>query len=164
MSIDKAKIAEFKETAILMENAVREACLQFGVPLPNMRFSNKMTSAAGRATKTTLSFSIPLLLRTDRDECIETAVHEAAHYIDFHQRGTSDHGEKWRNVMAQLGYPNPPRCHQIDRSDLVRFFLECGECKKQLRTYTRRPSIDIRHYRSNCCHARLVMLEVKRSS
>lgn len=157
MALSQKDIERFNETVALMETCILEACVQFNVAPPKVRFSNRMTRATGSASKTTISFSIPLLIRADRADSIETAVHETAHYIDFQQRGTSDHGEIWRNLMKQLGYPDAKRCHQIDRDELYRYEVVCAQCHKTLRKYTRRPTT-LHKYRSNCCNARLKIM------
>lgn len=143
--------------------AIQTCCEQFKVPMPSIKWSNQMTASAGRASAKMLKFSVPLLRVASEAFCIETAVHEAAHYIDFKLRGTSDHGEKWQAIMAQLGYPNPDRCHRLDRTHLYRYEVRCKKCGKVLVRYTRKPTTAfLRSKRSACCYAMLLLAHLEK--
>ncbi|HRK72973.1 MAG TPA: SprT-like domain-containing protein [Rhodothermales bacterium] len=149
----------YEEMLMLHERMVESilgACKQFGVPSPSIQWSNRMTRAAGTASKKGIKLSIPLLRTASDDFCIEVAIHEAAHYIDFKFRGKSDHGHEWRKLMTILGYPNAERCHTLDRSHLHRYEIICRTCKKSLAKYTREPAASfLSRRRSACCHAEL---------
>lgn len=137
-----------------MMAAIRAACTQFGVVMPLILWSNRMTASAGRASAKKLTFSVPLLRAAPHEFCMEVAVHEAAHFIDFQRRGKSDHGAVWRQIMAELGYPAADRCHTLDRSHLYRYAVICTKCQRTLVRYTRRPAPDlVRSKRSACCYA-----------
>ncbi|MBN8589186.1 MAG: SprT-like domain-containing protein [Rhodothermia bacterium] len=146
-----------------MVQSIEQSCAKFGVPMPSIGWSNRMTRAVGLASKKGLKFSVPLLRSASEAFCIETAIHEAAHYIDIKLRGKSDHGSEWRKIMTTLGYPNAERCHTLDRSHLHRYEVLCRSCKKVLVKYTREPSASFLHHRrSACCHAELALKRIKR--
>lgn len=61
----------------------------------------------------------------------DTVLHEIAHALDFHQRGTSDHGRAWKLWAMRVG-ANPIRCSkgisQEGRTELARqskYTLRC---------------------------------------
>ena len=147
--------APFAAKIKAVEQAVTHACMVYGVKNPPIRWSKAMTSAAGKASKREVVFSIPLFLTGDIAFCLETAVHEAAHYIEFNMFGTSSHGERWKSIMAKLGYPNAKRCHQEDRSHLANYQLICKKCQKVLRNYTKKPSRSLSNKISICCKSDL---------
>jgi predicted SprT family Zn-dependent metalloprotease len=144
-----------------VEQAVFHACSVYEVPNPPIRWSRGMTSAAGKASRKEVVFSIPLFLTGDIAFCLETAVHEAAHYIEFQKFGTSSHGARWKGIMKTLGYPNAQRCHQQDRSHLANYQLICKSCQKVLRDYTKQPTLSLYNKISKCCNSKLEIRDIK---
>lgn len=148
-----------------MVETILGACQQFGVPSPSIQWSNRMTRAAGLASRKGIKLSVPLLRTANDSFCIEVAIHEAAHYIDFNLRGKSDHGPEWQKLMAVLGYPDAERCHTLDRSHLHRYEIICRSCKKSLVKYTREPAASfLSRRRSACCHAELAIRRVSKQT
>lgn len=99
----------------------------------NGRFTRRMGDAFYRKTpargasgpECRLRFSVPLWPRASAAERRETVVHEVAHLVTYHEARErrsrpQSHGPEWRRVMARAGYPNPSRCHQVDRTGLKR--------------------------------------------
>lgn len=144
-----------------VEQAVLHACAIYGVAPPLVKWSKGMTAAAGKATRKEVRFSIPLFETADIAFCLETGVHEAAHYIEFQKFGTSSHGKRWKSIMASLGYPNAQRCHQQDRSHLVKYQLICRNCQKVLRDYTKRPTLSLSNKVSICCKSSLILQDIR---
>jgi predicted SprT family Zn-dependent metalloprotease len=60
----------------------------------------------------------------------DTFIHELAHLLDYLKRGTSDHSQKWRDVMTSLGEPAATRCHSLRylRESRVRLYCDGPRC------------------------------------
>jgi predicted SprT family Zn-dependent metalloprotease len=90
-----------------------------------VEFSNKMTKALGRCTysrltgQTTIKISTKLWERANDSERENTVIHESAHAVQFIQTGSSDHGDKWKDIHTKIG-GTPNQYHCVDRTGLVR--------------------------------------------
>jgi len=101
-----------------VKNRVNEIFIQYpGVKVANVELNGRLKSTAGRAfyKEWKVDFNTGLLASMGLEKFDETIVHECAHLIAYAingyrrpRQGTrgAPHGKLWRNVMANLGYPN----------------------------------------------------------
>lgn len=64
------------------------------------------------------------------EDRLDTVRHEAAHAIDYRQRGMSDHGFQWKAIACRVG-AKPNRCARLDgetTDELVRRGLRVSAC------------------------------------
>jgi len=101
----------------------------------NARFTARMGDATYNAKTGTgrVRLSAPLWPKANRDEQIETVIHEACHVVVIFKHGrVSAHGAEWIAMMTKCGYPNPGRCHTVDKENIAarrrqnRFKIQCG--------------------------------------
>jgi len=136
-----------------------------------VEYSNRMTRAAGKAyyTKNLIVLSAPLLRRTARQDQIDTVVHEACHLISWHLHSTAGrgHGRAWRKTMILAGYPNPARCHTINRTGLHRRAAHTNHrfrcaCRTGLTLgpiVSKRIALGLRQYKCKLCNTPLQIME-----
>ncbi len=88
----------------------------------NARFTARMGDARWdpQTRRGLIRLSSVLWPKADRDEQVETVVHEACHVIAGHLYGPSQgHGPNWRALMRRCGYENAARCHNVDRDGIA---------------------------------------------
>lgn len=97
-----------------------------------------------------IKLSMDLWARAGIEQRTETIIHEAAHILaNLRNKSQCGHDSRWRQVMAELGYPNASRCHEVDTEGLrrrqtrYRLLCPCGKMHtitsrwrtKAMRTY-----------------------------
>lgn len=116
-------------TPLQIKEYTKIACEANGMPdfWKEIKFKwlNKLKSRAGDASKKNgvylMRLSIPLFSRATEEQKKETVIHEVCHLINFKQGLYNEkHGDFWRTAMIRSGYPNPQRCHKIDRTGLYK--------------------------------------------
>lgn len=92
-----------------------------------------------------------------KGELADTLFHEAAHLIAGWACDDHGHGRKWRQVFADLGYPNGERCHSMSRlrgttgkrRTRTVYVYECNECGYELSRRRKFHDPSLWHHR-NC--------------
>lgn len=108
---------------------VADVCVRCGHPEVaeriNIRWSNRMTSAMGNASRKSMmasqylvKLSTPLFLRATVEERTQTVIHEVCHVLDgiVNNRKMS-HGPTWKAMMRRAGV-QPKRFHNVDNTGL----------------------------------------------
>lgn len=115
----------------------REIFKDYKIPVPEISFSNRMTSDAGKYTYDrydksyhVLTFSNSIISNNDIEAfCEDTVIHEVAHLVDKVVFGSTAHNARFYNIMRMLGHKNPTRCHKFK---VVRnrktFTYQCKSC------------------------------------
>jgi len=67
----------------------------------------------------------------------DTIRHEIAHAIDFEQRGTSDHSNKWKRVCVQVG-ADPTRLADGIQSAKGKYTIRCKSCGHESQAHRKR--------------------------
>lgn len=71
----------------------------------------------------------------------DTILHEVAHGLDYEDRGTSDHGPRWKNWALQVG-ADPERTCDVPRhleKMVAKWIAKCPNCDYET-VYHRKPS------------------------
>ena len=77
----------------------------------------------------TIGLSRKLVLLNDKEQVMDTILHEIAHAIAGHKAG---HGIEWKRVCIQIG-AKPERCYDTDDTNVVelKYYAKCGACGKE---------------------------------
>ncbi len=114
---------------VSVREQITKACIANGVPEfaneISAKWNRRFTAKAGMAQAGSLNLitlSVQLWERASDAENIETVIHETCHLIarKISTYTISSHGPEWQACMMRAGYPNPRRCHSIDRTGLAR--------------------------------------------
>jgi len=105
---------------------------------PHVRFSNKMTRAAGIAKNTkphsTVVFSRPIIERNDiHNFKAQTVWHEIAHVVQFELGLPSGHGRTFYQIMNDFGVAEPSRCHSYNTPKKNTVAVVCQQCNAELK-------------------------------
>lgn len=74
-------------------------CIGWSAKINN---GKRRLGVASPSTKT-IGISKHLIAGSTKDEVRDVVLHEVAHAVDFMERGTSDHGPKWKAVASRVG-------------------------------------------------------------
>lgn len=99
-------------------------------------------------------FSKHLHKATD-DQIQDTILHEIAHGLDIMQRGTSDHGPRWKEIAMSIGAnPASKAKEAVFGREMYRYHLvcdTCGEIVGHRRTMQQKTRVKISHsYHPTC--------------
>ena len=126
-----------------IEQAYLTAEAHYSRPIKRVpvRFSNKLTRAAGKArftyTKSTgeceptgITLSIPILRMNPAEFISSTPAHEAAHVIALELFNDKTHGRVWKRIMGIIG-KKADRCHEMitppkRKTKEYRYIASCG--------------------------------------
>ena len=77
----------------------------------------------------TIGLSRKLVLLNDKEQVMDTILHEIAHAIAGYEAG---HGEIWKHVCIQIG-AKPNRCYNAEETNVVelKYYAVCGACGKE---------------------------------
>ncbi len=135
---------EAYQTAIIAEvkKFVTKANTELGctLPMPIIEFSNRMTSAAGRAHFNRhmglyrLTFSVPIIKLNSLEHFIgRTVPHEVAHLVQFNKTSTADHSYGFHSIMRQFGVADSTRCHRYQTPVKANgYAYKCNRCGKEI--------------------------------
>jgi SprT protein len=134
---------------------------------PKLRFSNKMTRAAGKARcKSNLIIMSNYYLSKESDSFNdETIGHEVAHIFCYRYYGYNcKHNPLWKRCMVAIGLP-PKRCHNSTaytprRQDRFRYQCRCGRTYGITQNIRTRMS-NGRKYRCTSCRAPLTLESIE---
>ena len=157
-------------TVIDIRELVSDVCGRCGHPEVaeriNIRWSNRMTSAMGNASKKRtnsqylIKVSTPLFLRASVEERRQTVIHEVCHVLDgIVNNVRMSHGPSWKAMMRRAGVA-PKRCHSVDNAGLrktYRYVCPHGHREYQLGAVRHRnmQSLYGRKYICGVCKAKL---------
>ena len=110
------------------------------IPLPDIKFSNRMTKTAGtakcwrnKATDPVITFSLPILRDNDIDKFKATIVpHEVAHIVEYYVYNSMGHGREFKDIMNEFGVVKPDRCHSFKTTRNNLHTVWCQKCGKEL--------------------------------
>ena len=97
----------------------------------------------------------------------ETVLHEFAHACDYHERGTSDHGDNWKSWCRELGMKSTDRCFDpaTDAPDMPKgkYRADCETCDKQGLNWKWKMSAAMRQGRFYCrkCRSKVVWTDIE---
>lgn len=126
-----------------MGQPLEEAGWSFGFDHAKRRFGNTdFKNKEITLSKTLIGEGLP------REEIEDTLRHEIAHVLDYINRGTSDHGPKWKRWARRCG-ADPTRAGQLPEKYMpdYRWWLVCPECDKAVKGYYRKPKLNKYHPR-----------------
>jgi predicted SprT family Zn-dependent metalloprotease len=107
----------------------------------NNRFVNRAGDATVTATKTKdligkIRLGIKYFAIADENNKLETLVHEACHIVDQYKwhieggnRKFDGHGQIWKDLMRQVGYPDASPFHCVNTSAFKSYYVfNCPRC------------------------------------
>lgn len=114
-------ISKSTERMKLLEWLAKELLNEWGLTDKGWSFGwNSRKKSFGLCSKRKkMIFLSKYLLPTITDESAEDTIrHEIAHALDFEDRGTSDHGPKWKAWARKVG-ADPTRCGSSDHDEIA---------------------------------------------
>ena len=146
---------------------IEKARMVYGkdIPMPNIKFSNRMTTTAGKWQRKNYQynvvFSLPIMDNNDTHAfCEDTVIHEIAHHVDYIAHGSTGHNQRFYGVMRMLGHKNPTRCHsfEVQRRKTKTHKYVCRGCGQIMELSTVRHNRVLRgvRYKHNACGGGLV--------
>lgn len=118
-----------------------------------VRMNPRLQKVYGRVKWTfptwTLEMSTKLVDANDREQTLDTIRHEVAHVLAGPR---AKHGPTWKAMCAITG-ARPVRCYsggEVNAVD-VAWRAECGDCGKEIATWTRKPKLSVRYHKASQC-------------
>lgn len=118
-----------------------------------VRMNPRLQKVYGRVKWTfptwTLEMSTKLVDANDREQTLDTIRHEVAHVLAGPR---AKHGPTWKAMCAITG-ARPVRCYSGDTVNAVdvAWRAECGDCGKEIATWTRKPKLSVRYHKASQC-------------
>ena len=133
---------QIRDAVIDAVKLAREAYPNYTIRMPEIKYSNRMTSCAGKAIMHQLrnpivKFSLPIIRDNDLNDFIQrTVYHEVAHVVEFECFGTSGHGARFKHIQGTIFGKDNSRCHEFNtqprkkRSGSVMY--KCNNCNTEM--------------------------------
>ena len=120
------QILKLHEIAVKTIAQLREDFPQYNFTGITLKWSNRMTRAAGNASsRRVIKLSVPIWqVEENEHDFVDTVLHEVAHIL----AGVREmHGPKWKRIARELGC-TARRCHQLQTPERKTISHPCSIC------------------------------------